>query len=72
MKIRYTLAIAVGLAVATLSGCDAVGTNNPSTLPDVQAALQVEISKNIPTNVKMLPSDTPTIYTAEGDTTGKE
>ncbi|MCZ6757352.1 MAG: hypothetical protein O7C39_03625 [Bacteroidetes bacterium] len=72
MKIRYTLAITVGLAVATLSGCDSVGTNNPSTLPDVDAAPQIEISRDVLMDVKKLPIDTPVMYTANGDTTGNE
>ena len=72
MKIRYTLAITVGLAVASLSGCDSVGTNGPSTFPDVDAAPQIEISRDVPMDVKKLPIDTPVMYTAEGDTTGNE
>jgi len=70
MKFSYTFAIAVGLAVVTLSGCDAVGTNDSSTLPDINVAPQIEISKQIPTNVKTLPSDASTMYRAVGDTTG--
>ena len=72
MKMKTTLAIAVGLSVAILSGCDAVGTNDPTSVPEVNSAPQYEISREIPMDVKTLPTDGPRIFASEGDTTGRE
>jgi len=72
MKFSSSLAVALGLSVAIISGCDAVGTNQSPSTQEADAAPQIELSREIPINIKMLPSDKPTMYTANGDTSGNE